>query len=79
MDAVRLPMEQARDRLIALRWLVWKNLEFRATGREQVLFWDDDVMYVYGADDAGKGARTLRRFPPEYNRSNYRGEALLPG
>ena len=48
------------------------------TGREQVLLWDDDVMYVYGAEDTGEGPRTLRRFPPEHNRSNYRGEALLP-
>jgi hypothetical protein len=37
MDEVRLPLEQARDRLIVLRWLVWKNLEFRATGREKLL------------------------------------------
>jgi len=37
MDEVRLPLQQARDRLITLRWLVWKNLEFRATGREKLL------------------------------------------
>ncbi len=37
VDAIRLPLEAARDRLVDLRWLVWKNLEFRATGREKLL------------------------------------------
>jgi hypothetical protein len=37
VDAVRLPLEKLRDRLVGLRWLAWKNLEFRATGREKLL------------------------------------------
>jgi len=37
VDEVRLPLEKARDRLLTLRWLAWKNLEFRATGREKLL------------------------------------------
>ncbi len=37
VDAVRRPLEKLRDRLGTLRWLVWKNLEFRATGREKLL------------------------------------------
>jgi hypothetical protein len=37
IEAVRVPLEDARDRLTALRWLAWKNIEFRATGRENRL------------------------------------------
>ncbi|MEX0717719.1 MAG: hypothetical protein WD066_14085 [Planctomycetaceae bacterium] len=37
VDAIRLPLEKLRDRLVSLRWLAWKNLEFRATGRETLL------------------------------------------
>lgn len=52
IDDVRLPAESARDRLITLRWLVWKNLEFRATGREKLL---DDRAKVEAL--AGEAAR----------------------
>jgi len=48
------------------------------TGRDQVLLWDADTLHVYGAEDTGDGPSGYRRFPPEYNRSNYRGEALWP-
>jgi hypothetical protein len=37
VDAVRLPLEKLHDRLRTLRWLTWKNLDFRATGREKRL------------------------------------------
>jgi hypothetical protein len=37
VEAVRVPAEKARDGLRKLRWLVWKNLEFRATDREKLL------------------------------------------
>ena len=37
VDEARLPVEQVKDRLLTLRWLAWKNLEFRATGREKLL------------------------------------------
>lgn len=37
VEEVRQPLEKARDRLVALRWLTWKNLEFRVTGRDQLL------------------------------------------
>ncbi|MBM4038038.1 MAG: hypothetical protein FJ290_05945 [Planctomycetes bacterium] len=37
VEEARLPLAQARDRLVALRWLLWKNLEFRSTGREALL------------------------------------------
>jgi hypothetical protein len=37
VDEVRLPLQATRDRLIALRWLVWKNLEFLATEREKLM------------------------------------------
>ena len=48
------------------------------TWRDQVLLWDEDALYVYGADDLGDGPSPYRRFPPEHNRSNYRGEGLFP-
>ena len=48
------------------------------TGRDQVLLWDDDTLFVYGAEDIGDEPSTYRRFPPEWNRSNYRGEGLFP-
>ena len=37
MDEVRLPVEKLCDRITALRWLIWKNLEYRCTGREERL------------------------------------------
>jgi len=48
------------------------------TGRDQVLLWDENALWIYGADTIGEGARTCRRFPPGHNRSNYRGEGLFP-
>ena len=49
------------------------------TGRDQVLLWDGAALCIYGAEDLGGGPSPYRRFPPECNRSNYRGEGLFPG
>jgi hypothetical protein len=37
VERVRAPLAESRKGLRKLRWLTWKNLEFRATGREKLL------------------------------------------
>ena len=58
VDAVRLPIEKAQERLTALRWLVWKNIEFRVTGREDRI--EERASAKTLADEATALARTLK-------------------
>jgi hypothetical protein len=59
VEEVRVPLEQAGRDLRTLRWLVWKNLEFRATDRVKRL--DERALAKALAEKAAKLAGEMKK------------------